>query len=154
MKELLTYIVQSLVEKPDEVSVTEHETGGETAESSTRLEIQRVQGTPVWTQDETDPNEWKITLSGVEKYDTLGYEIQYYAVERTVVAAADYDYQAAQYSLWDKCDSDSLAPGTSPPIRRYSKDWCWTCGEMSISIPDSTLMSLASASLTPIRAPA
>ena len=30
MKELLTYIVQSLVEKPDEVSVTEHETGGET----------------------------------------------------------------------------------------------------------------------------
>ena len=30
MKELLTYIVQSLVEKPDEVSVTEHEAGGET----------------------------------------------------------------------------------------------------------------------------
>ena len=30
MKELLTYIVQSLVEKPDEVSVTERETGGET----------------------------------------------------------------------------------------------------------------------------
>ena len=30
MKELLTYIVQSLVEKSDEVSVTEHETGGQT----------------------------------------------------------------------------------------------------------------------------
>lgn len=30
MKELLTYIVQNLVEKPDEVSVTERETGGET----------------------------------------------------------------------------------------------------------------------------
>lgn len=30
MKELLTYIVQSLVEKPNEVSVTEHEAGGET----------------------------------------------------------------------------------------------------------------------------
>ena len=30
MKELLTYIVQSLVERSDEVSVTEHETGGET----------------------------------------------------------------------------------------------------------------------------
>lgn len=30
MKELLTYIVQSLVEKPDEVSVTERETGTET----------------------------------------------------------------------------------------------------------------------------
>ena len=30
MKELLTYIVQSLVEKPAEVSVTERESGGET----------------------------------------------------------------------------------------------------------------------------
>ena len=30
MKELLTYIVQSLVEQSDEASVTEHETGGET----------------------------------------------------------------------------------------------------------------------------
>ena len=30
MKELLTYIVQSLVETPDEVSVTEREAGGET----------------------------------------------------------------------------------------------------------------------------
>ncbi|HBD86277.1 MAG TPA: RNA-binding protein [Clostridiales bacterium] len=31
MKELLTYIVQSLVEKPDEVSVTERAGSGETA---------------------------------------------------------------------------------------------------------------------------
>lgn len=30
MKELLTYIVQNLVEKPDEVSVTEREANGET----------------------------------------------------------------------------------------------------------------------------
>ena len=30
MKELLTYIVQNLVEKPDEVSVTERESDGET----------------------------------------------------------------------------------------------------------------------------
>ena len=30
MKELLTYIVQSLVDHPDEVSVTEREAGGET----------------------------------------------------------------------------------------------------------------------------
>ena len=29
MKELLTYIVQNLVEKPDEVSVTEREANGE-----------------------------------------------------------------------------------------------------------------------------
>lgn len=30
MKELLTYIVQNLVEKPDEVSVTEREANGDT----------------------------------------------------------------------------------------------------------------------------
>lgn len=30
MKELLSYLVCSLVEKPDEVSITERETGGET----------------------------------------------------------------------------------------------------------------------------
>lgn len=30
MKELLTYLVQNLVEKPDEVSVTERESGDET----------------------------------------------------------------------------------------------------------------------------
>ena len=30
MKELMTYIVQNLVEKPDEVSVTEREANGET----------------------------------------------------------------------------------------------------------------------------
>ena len=30
MKELLTYMVQSLVDHPDEVSVTEREAGGET----------------------------------------------------------------------------------------------------------------------------
>lgn len=30
MKELLTYIVQNLVEKPDEVSVTERDANGET----------------------------------------------------------------------------------------------------------------------------
>ena len=30
MKELLTYIVQSLVDKPDEVSVTERKADGET----------------------------------------------------------------------------------------------------------------------------
>ena len=39
MKELLTYIVQSLVEKPDEVSVTERE-----AESETVFEVRVADG--------------------------------------------------------------------------------------------------------------
>ena len=46
----------------------------------------------------TESNDrWSVTLSGVQKYDDYGYEIMYYAVERTVVKASDYDYQAVQY---------------------------------------------------------
>ena len=46
----------------------------------------------------TESNDrWSVTLSGVPKYDDLGYEIMYYAVERTVVKASDYDYRAVQY---------------------------------------------------------
>ena len=46
----------------------------------------------------TESNDrWSVTLSGVPKYDDYGYEIMYYAVERTVVKASDYDYQAVQY---------------------------------------------------------
>lgn len=41
---------------------------------------------------------WSVTLRGVEKYDDEGYEIQYFAVERTAVRISDFDYQAAQYA--------------------------------------------------------
>ena len=41
---------------------------------------------------------WSVTLHGVEKYDREGYEIQYFAVERTAVRVSDFDYQAAQYA--------------------------------------------------------
>lgn len=44
---------------------------------------------------------WTVTLEGMPKYDTFGFEIQYYAVERTVVHASDYDYQAVQYGQSD-----------------------------------------------------
>lgn len=41
---------------------------------------------------------WSVTLHGVDKYDGEGYEIQYFAVERTAVRISDFDYQAAQYA--------------------------------------------------------
>ena len=41
---------------------------------------------------------WSVTLHGVDKYDGEGYEIQYFAVERTAVRVSDFDYQAAQYA--------------------------------------------------------
>ncbi len=43
-------------------------------------------------------DQWSVKLNDVPKYDNYGNEIQYYAVERTVVHASDYDYQAVQYA--------------------------------------------------------
>ena len=43
-------------------------------------------------------DQWSVTLNDMRKYDDYGNEIQYYAVERTVVHASDYDYQAVQYA--------------------------------------------------------
>ena len=44
-----------------------------------------------------DPNHWTVTMENAAKYDGAGYEYIYYAVERTQVNFADYDYQLAQY---------------------------------------------------------
>lgn len=44
-----------------------------------------------------DPNHWTVTMENAAKYDSAGYEYIYYAVERTQVNFADYDYQLAQY---------------------------------------------------------
>lgn len=62
--------------------------------------ISRVTGrTIVWNMD--NPKEWTATLSGVPAFDEKGNEIFYYAVQRTVMAAGDYDYQVALYEMND-----------------------------------------------------
>ena len=66
----------------------------------TKKQIELVQKDVKWEGGPTDHNHWTVTLTeAMPEYDDLGYEIMYYAVERTVVAAGDYDYQAAEYSL-------------------------------------------------------
>ena len=60
-------------------------------------QIQQVMADLKWEAE--DDSSWTVTLAGVQKYDALGHEILYYAVERTVAAAGDYDYQAGKYSL-------------------------------------------------------
>ena len=42
---------------------------------------------------------WHAVITGVPKYDDLGYEIQYYAVERSSVDTEDFDYLPAAYSM-------------------------------------------------------
>ena len=62
-----------------------------------KQQIKQVMADLKWTAE--DDNSWTVTLAGVQKYDALGYEITYFAVERTVAAVGDYDYQAVKYSL-------------------------------------------------------
>ena len=53
-----------------------------------------------WTvaEGEYANDTWTVTLSNMRKYDDYGFEIMYYAVERTVVNAGQFDYQIAQYA--------------------------------------------------------
>lgn len=67
-------------------------------EGGAKEQITQVQKDLKWTA-KGDANQWTITLSDVDQFDALGYGIMYYAVERTVVAVGDYDYQAVKYSL-------------------------------------------------------
>ena len=45
---------------------------------------------------------WTLTLDNVQAFDAHGFEIYYYAVERTTQPASRYDYQAGKYSLGDR----------------------------------------------------
>ena len=53
-------------------------------------------------------DQWSVTLNDMRKYDDYGNEIQYYAVERTVVHASDYDYQAVQYAAGENGIDSSI----------------------------------------------
>ena len=70
-------VVMDYLWKPDKISKTEE--GGEVV------------------TEENDPNNWTVTLSNVPKYDDYGFEIVYYAVERTVVKFDTFDYQLGEY---------------------------------------------------------
>lgn len=45
---------------------------------------------------------WHASFENLPKYDTYGYEIVYYAVEKTTVNKADFDYQDVAYSIPDE----------------------------------------------------
>lgn len=56
-----------------------------------------VTGNDDTVSEEIDPNSWRVTMYDVQKYDELGYEIQYYAIERTLVDYPSYDYVVGDY---------------------------------------------------------
>lgn len=69
-----------------------------TSASGSAVQIELYQADYRWTAKEGDgTNSWTATITGLPKYDQFGYEITYYAVERTAVNAANFDYGPVQY---------------------------------------------------------
>lgn len=68
-----------------------------------RLEL--YQANYKWEREGEDTADcWTAVLSRVPRYDQAGYEITYYAVERTAINAADFDYAPAEY--WHDAGGD------------------------------------------------
>lgn len=73
---------------------------------------------------EIDQNSWKVTMSNVQKYDSYGYEIYYYATESTMVDYPSYDYVVGDYYKSNKLPLDSKEKmGTADAIAdKYVED--------------------------------
>ncbi len=70
-------------------------------------------------------NNWRVELTNLPKYDSLGYEIIYYATEHTVVDKKTFDYQDVMY-YFNSNDSGLLYLGSEYAINQgneiYVKD--------------------------------
>lgn len=73
---------------------------------------------------EIDQNSWKVTMANVQKYDSYGYEIYYYATESTMVDYPSYDYVVGDYYKSNTLPLDSTEKmGTADSIaEKYVKD--------------------------------
>ena len=65
--------------------------------STYQRQIEYYRSSGDWKKGEDDT--WTLTLDNVPAFDSHGFEIFYYAVERTAQPASQYDYQAGEYSL-------------------------------------------------------
>ena len=68
---------------------------------------------------------WTVTLSNMQKYDDYGFEIMYYAVERTVVNAGQFDYQIAQYAydIEEDESAEAVLIGTRDEVEETYGDY-------------------------------
>ena len=66
---------------------------------------------PVTETSNQENDLWSVTIEGVPQYDDYGYEIQYFAVERTKVHVSDFDYQAVQYAAENPDGPDTVIFG-------------------------------------------
>lgn len=74
----------------------------------------------VKTDQDSDEQHWTATINNLPKYDTNGYEIYYYAFERTEVDSNALDYTIAEYAVpsasnADKTDIIGTSGGVGKP---------------------------------------
>lgn len=73
----------------------------------------------------SDPvNQWKVLFNNVPKYDELGYEIIYYAVERTNIGFRKFDYEVGNYYVVDEeAGNQSIYLGTRDEVDSEYEDY-------------------------------
>lgn len=102
-------------------------------DSPTTMKVELVKQDYLWEprpadgdieSDEIDQNSWKVTMANVQKYDSYGYEIYYYATESTMVDYPSYDYVVGDYYQSNTLPLDTdLKMGTADAIaEEYVKD--------------------------------
>lgn len=102
-------------------------------DSPTTMKVELVKQDYLWEprpadgdieSDEIDQNSWKVTMANVQKYDSYGYEIYYYATESTMVDYPSYDYVVGDYYQSNKLPLDTdLKMGTADAIdQQYIDD--------------------------------
>ena len=74
----------------------------------------------VKTDQDSDEQHWTATIRNLPKYNAQGYEIYYYAFERTEVDSNALDYAIAQYAVAsasnpDKTDIIGTSGGVGKP---------------------------------------
>ena len=121
----------------------------ENAEGNYQEQIELVYEDYRWTvaEGEYANDTWTVTLSNMRKYDDHGFEIMYYAVERTVVNASQFDYQIAQYAydIGGDGSTEAVLIGTRDKIESEysnyvldlnSEDYSWAEGDKPTSESD------------------
>lgn len=115
----------------------------------------------VWNGDQllSPIYHWHAVFSSLPKYDSLGYEIYYYAVENTHVNAADFDYldTAISYTLdgtlTEIGTQSAIDPGPIPtdedgtPVAVLIPDGLADAGKYAL-LEDGTFTNTASANVT------
>ena len=88
------------------------------------VKLTEYQKNYLWTQQADEPTtSWTATFSNLPKYDDYGYEIFYYAIERTEVNGEALGYEIPKYSMDDGtavCDLGTANEPTEEAIRNQS----------------------------------